>query len=64
MAEAFRTSRDQEGRFLQLRMEAVNALNQRAFGPYNTTMGTPYFGLITTAGNVERRMQVSARIVF
>ena len=53
-----------EASFLQIRLEAENAFNQRGFGQYNTTIGTPDFGLITTAGNVERRMQVSARIVF
>jgi hypothetical protein len=53
-----------EASFLQLRVEAENTFNQRGFGRYNTTIGTPDFGLITEAGNVERRMQVSARLVF
>jgi len=56
---------DSEGkRFLQLRLEALNALNARGYGPYNTTIGSPDFGLITSVGHIERQMQVSARIVF
>jgi len=51
-------------RYLQLRLEALNALNIRGLGPYNTTVGDANFGFITTAGNVERRAQVSARIIF
>ncbi len=54
-----------EGRvFLQFRAEAQNVFNIRGFGTYNTKIGDPGFGLITSAGNTERHMQLSARIVF
>ncbi|HVX67754.1 MAG TPA: TonB-dependent receptor [Bryobacteraceae bacterium] len=53
-----------EGRFLQIRAEAENALNTRGYGNYNTKIGDEYFGLITTAGNSPRHIQLSARIVF
>ncbi len=53
-----------EGRFLQFRMEAENLFNQRGLGPYNTSVGDPYFGLITKAGQTPRTIQVSARLVF
>jgi hypothetical protein len=52
------------GKYLQFRMEAINVFNIRGFGPYGTTVGNPDFGLITSAGNTERRVQMSARIVF
>ncbi len=51
-------------RYFQFRLEAMNAFNIRGFGTYNTTVGNPDFGLITAAGNTERRMQMSARILF
>lgn len=51
-------------RYLQFRMEARNVFNIRGFGPYNTRIGTSDFGLITSAGNEERNIQVSARIIF
>jgi hypothetical protein len=55
----------QEGRtFLQFRVEAQNVFNIRGLGSYNTQIGNPNFGLITLAGNTERRMQLSARVVF
>ena len=50
--------------YLQFRMEASNIFNIRGFGPYNTTIGSKYFGMITAAGNTERSIQMSARIVF
>jgi hypothetical protein len=53
-----------ESRFIQIRGEASNAFNIRGYGPYNTTVGADGFGLITSAGNTERRLQLSARIVF
>jgi hypothetical protein len=52
------------GRFLQLRLEAQNALNIRGLGHYGIQVGSIDFGRITSAGNVERRAQVSARIIF
>jgi len=51
-------------RFLQIRVEALNALNSRGYGPYNATINSPDFGLITSAGHVERQMQISARLIF
>ncbi len=53
-----------EGHFLQIRGEASNAFNIRGFGSYGTTVGADNFGIIQSAGNVERRMQISARLVF
>ncbi|MDZ4796976.1 MAG: TonB-dependent receptor, partial [Bryobacteraceae bacterium] len=50
--------------YLQLRMEGTNIFNIRGFGSYNTKIGTRDFGLITAPGNTERRIQMSARIVF
>jgi len=54
-----------EARYLQLRLEAQNAFNQRGWGSYNTTIGDPHFGLITSAGPYgPRLMQISARLFF
>lgn len=53
-----------ESSYLQLRLEAENVFNIRGLGTYNTTLGDPYFGYITKAGNTPRRMQISARIFF
>ena len=53
-----------EGHFLQIRGEASNAFNIRGFGSYGTTVGSDDFGIIRGAGNTERRMQISARLVF
>jgi Carboxypeptidase regulatory-like domain len=56
-------------RFLQFRLEAQNLLNMRGFGNYNNDPRTPDFGLIVigSQGDLyyrERRIQMSARIVF
>lgn len=51
-------------RFFQLRMEATNFFNIRGLGGYDTDLNSSNFGLITAPGNQERRVQVSARIVF
>jgi hypothetical protein len=53
-----------ETRYLQIRAEGQNAFNIRGFGTYNSDLGTPYFGLITNAGNSPRSIQLSARIIF
>jgi hypothetical protein len=53
-----------EARYIQIRAEGQNALNIRGFGSYNTSIGTPTYGLITTAGNTPRQIQLSARINF
>jgi hypothetical protein len=50
--------------YLQLRMEGRNFFNIRGFGNYTTTIGTRYFGMITSAGQSPRSIQISARIVF
>ena len=51
-------------RYLQFRAEAQNVLNIRGLGPYNAQIGNVNYGLITTAGNLPRQVQVSARFVF
>ncbi len=53
-----------EGWIFQFRAEAQNALNIRGFGAYNTSIGAANYGLITTAGNTPRQIQLSARINF
>jgi len=53
-----------ESRYVQIRAEAQNAFNFRGFGPYNSQIGAASYGLITTAGNVSRQIQLSARINF
>ncbi|MDR3717458.1 MAG: TonB-dependent receptor [Bryobacteraceae bacterium] len=55
----------QEGKiYLQFRVEAQNVLNIRGLGGYNTTYGSPDFGLITSSAQDPRNMQVSARLFF
>lgn len=51
-------------RILQFRAEAQNVLNLRGLGPYNAQIGNVNYGLITTAGNIPRQIQLSARINF
>ncbi len=51
-------------RYLQLRAEAQNVLDIRGLGPYNAQIGNVNYGLITTAGNLPRQVQMSARFVF
>jgi hypothetical protein len=51
-------------RFLELRMEGLNIFNIRGFGQYNAKVGDSRFGLITSAGNHERNIQVSMRLFF
>ena len=53
-----------ESRYLQIRAEGQNAFNIRGFGTYNSRVGDPQFGLITSAGNNPRAIQLSARIIF
>ncbi len=55
---------DNRSRYLQLRMEGTNFFNIRGWGPYGTTIGTRNFGLISSAGNSPRTIQVSMRLVF
>jgi hypothetical protein len=55
-------------RYLQIRMEASNAFNQRGFPNYQTTVGQSNFGLLVADPNngwrQPRIMQMSGRIVF
>lgn len=51
-------------RYVQIRAEAQNLFNIRGFGPYNSQIGNVNYGLITTAGNTPRQIQVSARVTF
>jgi hypothetical protein len=55
-------------RFLQLRVEASNAWNQRGFPTYSATVGSPGFGLLVADPNnpwrQPRIVQLSGRIVF
>jgi hypothetical protein len=51
-------------RYLEVRMEGLNIFNIRGFGQYNSKVGDSQFGLITAAGNHERNIQVSMRLIF
>src|SRR5262249_56317504 len=53
-----------EARYVQIRAEAQNAFNIRGFGNYQSQIGNVAYGLITTAGNTPRQIQLSARINF
>jgi hypothetical protein len=63
LMKAFYLSGDNR-RYLQVRMEGTNFLNARGFGNYNTSINTTYFGMITSAGQSPRNIQISARLVF
>ncbi len=52
------------GRYVQVRAEAQNAFNIRGFGNYQSQIGNANYGLITSAGNTARQIQLSARINF
>ncbi|ODS59287.1 MAG: hypothetical protein ABS36_02225 [Acidobacteria bacterium SCN 69-37] len=51
-------------RYVQIRAEAQNVLNIRGFGNYVSQIGNVNYGLITSAGNGPRQIQLSARLVF
>ena len=51
-------------RYLQIRAEAQNMLDIRGLGPYNAQIGNVNYGLITTAGNLPRQIQLSGRLNF
>jgi hypothetical protein len=53
-----------EGTYLQFRVEAQNMFNIRGLGTYNTSVGSPDFGLITSSAQNPRNMQISARLFF
>jgi hypothetical protein len=51
--------------YLQVRAEAFNVFNRMQLDQYDTNMGSVRFGLVTQAiPNTERRMQLSARLVW
>jgi hypothetical protein len=54
----------EKGRFFQIRAEAQNAFNIRGFGNYQSQIGNANYGLITSAGNSPRQIQLSGRINF
>jgi hypothetical protein len=53
-----------EGKFFQIRAEAQNAFNIRGFGNYQSQIGNANYGVITSAGNTPRQIQLSGRINF
>jgi hypothetical protein len=53
-----------EGRFLELRAEAINALNITVFGQPNSQFGTPTFGQVTGVRQSGRTITVGARFHF
>ncbi len=53
-----------EGTYLQFRVEAQNMFNIRGLGNYDTAVGSPTFGLITSSAKNPRNMQISARLFF
>jgi hypothetical protein len=54
-----------EGWYFQIRGEAQNAFNYHGYGNVNASIGTPNYGLITSAGNATpRQIQLSARFNF
>ncbi len=69
LMKKFPLSAEASKRYLQLRLEASNALNIRGLANFNTTFGNPTFGYVSAAngsiaGNTERHAQISARVVF
>ncbi len=53
-----------EGVTFQFRAEGQNAWNIRGLGSVSASCGSPGYGLITSAGNSPRQIQLSARINF
>jgi hypothetical protein len=53
-----------ETRYVQFRMEALNAFNVAGVGGYNSNYGEAGYGTATGVANTERHMQGSIRIVF
>jgi hypothetical protein len=60
----FKTFRITEEQSLQLRFEGFNALNLASYGPPNTSLTSPQFGLITGTNSSQRVMQVSLHYKF
>ncbi len=56
--------RIKEGVTFQFRAEGQNAWNIRGLGGVSASAGSPGYGLITSAGNTARQIQLSARINF
>jgi outer membrane receptor protein involved in Fe transport len=53
-----------ETRYAQFRLEMQNAFNIRGLGNVQSQIGNTYYGLITSAGNSPRQMQLSLRVNF
>jgi hypothetical protein len=51
-------------RYLQLRLEALNAFNHPGLGSYDSGLGDSSFGLIKGVGNGARQVQIAAKFVF
>jgi hypothetical protein len=59
----FRRQQFGEGINLELRLEAINALNNRNLSPPNGSVTGGTFGQITASGQA-RNLQIGARLVF
>jgi outer membrane receptor protein involved in Fe transport len=64
LMKAFPIFSSDNSRYLQFRAEANNAFNIAGLGDYNTDLGAPGFGTITSVANTERHIQMSMRFVF
>ncbi|HEY1753884.1 MAG TPA: carboxypeptidase-like regulatory domain-containing protein [Bryobacteraceae bacterium] len=53
-----------ESMYLQLRLEAFNAVNHPVFGAPVTTISSSTFGEITSQGNLPRQIQLGGRFVW
>jgi hypothetical protein len=53
-----------EGRFLEFRAEAINALNITVFGQPNSNFGTPTFGQVTGVRQSGRVIEAGVRVHF
>jgi hypothetical protein len=54
----------EHGKVLEFRAEAFNATNTPIFGAPGTTFGAATFGVISSAGNAPRQIQVGLRLAF
>jgi len=53
-----------EGMNLELRLEAMNALNHPVFGTPDTSVDDPNFGVISYTSNSPREVQLGAKLTF
>jgi hypothetical protein len=51
-------------RIIQIRAEAQNVFDIRGFGNYVSQIGNANYGLITSAGNEPRQIQISVRLTY